>query len=299
MTSDPSGLVYAGDFPDPFVLAVPPSASAPRRFYAYATNGRLGNVQLLMSTDLRTWDEVGDAMPRLPAWVRPGRTWAPEVLPLPDGRYAMYYTARCVATERQAIGVAVADAPEGPFEDVLGGPLLDQDEGGSIDASPFTDVDGRRYLLWKNDGNAVGLDTWIHLQELDPEDPARLVGEPVRLLKQDRPWEGPLVEGPFLWRRDGRYYLFYAANAFADPAYAEGYAVADAITGPYAKAPENPILVGDARREGPGHASLVEHDGRTWIAYHAWPAGGVGGPEGRRFWIAEVRWEDDRPRIFG
>src|SRR5687767_10678919 len=103
-------LVYSGNFPDPFVLRVPEKG-----FYAYGTNGKLGNVQLLQSYDLSKWREVGDAMPSLPNWVTSGRTWAPEVLPLTDGRWAMYYTARCTASNRQAIGVALADSPEGPF----------------------------------------------------------------------------------------------------------------------------------------------------------------------------------------
>jgi beta-xylosidase len=285
-------LVYAGNFPDPFVLRVPGKG-----FYAYGTNGKLGNVQLLHAYDLRVWREVGDALPSLPDWATPGRTWAPEVLPLPAGRWAMYYTARCTASNRQAIGVALADSLEGPFIGAAGGPLVDQDEGGSIDASAFVDADGKMYLLWKNDGNAIGVDTWIYLQQVNPDDPARLIGEAVRLIKQDQPWEGELVEGPCLWLRDGRYYLFYAANAFAKPEYGEGYAVADSITGPYTKAPENPILVSRSDAVGPGHASMFEHDGRTWLAYHAWWPDDIGGPTGRQFWIDELTWIDDRPVV--
>ena len=53
-------------------------------------------------------------------------------------------------------------APGGPYVDAGAGPLVyESDAGGSIDAHPFTDADGNRYLYWKNDGNAVGVDTWI------------------------------------------------------------------------------------------------------------------------------------------
>jgi beta-xylosidase len=290
------GLVYEGNFPDPFVLRIQDGrVGEGARFYAYATNGTLGNVQLLASDDLRTWREVGDAMPALATWVIPRRTWAPEVLPLPDGRYAMYYTAHCRATDRQAVGVAVADSPEGPFVDDTDGPLLDQDEGGSIDASPFVDADGTTYLLWKNDGNAIGVDTWIYLQQLAGE--RELVGKPTQLIKQDVPWEGNLVEGPFLWPHGGRYYLFYSANAYDRAEYGEGYAVADAPLGPFVKAAENPILAGDSTVAGPGHASMTSLDGRTWLAYHGWQPGRVNQPPGRQFWIDEVVWEDGRPRV--
>ena len=49
--------------------------------------------------------------------------------------------------------IAVADAarPQGPYTDR--GPLVCQDAG-SIDAMPIRDENGRRYLVWKEDGNS-------------------------------------------------------------------------------------------------------------------------------------------------
>ena len=40
--------------------------------------------------------------------------------------------------------------------------------GGAIDPSPFTASDGTLWLVWKNDGNAIGLTTTIWLQQLTP-----------------------------------------------------------------------------------------------------------------------------------
>ena len=40
---------------------------------------------------------------------------------------------------------------------------LQAGEGGSIDPSVFTDTDGKQWLLFKNDGNAVGQPTYIYL----------------------------------------------------------------------------------------------------------------------------------------
>src|SRR5690606_40410371 len=121
-----------------------------------------------------------------------------------------------------------------------------------------------------------------------------------QLIKQDQPWEGKLVEGPFLWRRHGRYYLFYAAHAFASADYAEGYAMGPSALGPFEKAPENPILRTRDDVVGPGHASMVEWQGRTWLAYHGWQPDGSGGfdrERGRQFWIDEVQWANERPVV--
>jgi hypothetical protein len=48
-----------------------------------------------------------------------------------------------------AIGVAVSDNPEGPFEDPLGRPLV-SDGSGDIDPNVYIDEDGQAYLYWGN-----------------------------------------------------------------------------------------------------------------------------------------------------
>ncbi len=46
---------------------------------------------------------------------------------------------------------------------------LQADQGGSIDPSVFTDGDGKRWLLFKNDGNAVGQPTYIYSRPLSSD----------------------------------------------------------------------------------------------------------------------------------
>jgi hypothetical protein len=59
----------------------------------------------------------------------------------------------------------------------------------------------------------------------------QLAGDAKILIHNDQPWEGPVVEAPFMWKHAGRYYLFYSGNGYKSPEYAVGYAVADHITG--------------------------------------------------------------------
>jgi beta-xylosidase len=284
--------VYEENFPDPHVIATDDA------FYAYATNGDAGNLPVLRSDDLRTWEAVGDAMPDLAPWVFAGRTWAPGVIAVDDS-FIAYYTAAQLGTGLQCVGRAVADDPQGPFVDDSEAPLICQeDEGGSIDASPFRDTDGSLYLYWKNDGNCCGLDTWLYGQRLT-DDGRSLTGEPARLLVQDAEWEGRVVEAPFMWRHDDQLYLFYSGNAFDSAAYAVGYATCDGPLGPCQKAEENPILSTSAVAAGPGHNSIVESGGRTWIAYHAWPPDFFASSDVRTMWISELTWEDGRPVVHG
>ena len=46
---------------------------------------------------------------------------------------------------------------------------LQADQGGSIDPSVFTDSNGKRWLLFKNDGNAVNQPTYIYLRALSSD----------------------------------------------------------------------------------------------------------------------------------
>jgi len=283
--------VYGNNFADPQVVAVD------NTYYAFATNGALGNVQTLRSPDLVSWEPVGDAMPLLAPWTTPGRVWAPEVAIHAADRYVMYYTSAGSASGRQCIGVAVASRPEGPYVDKSPVPLICQaDEGGSIDASPFQDSSGRRWLYWKNDGNAIGVDTWIYASELSA-DGLTLTGPVHRLIKQDLPWEGDLVEAPYMVERDGVFHLFYSANAFDKAAYAVGHARCASPTGPCTKSGD-PILSTSPDAAGPGHNMVLHKDGRDWFVYHAWDPTQVGSaPHGRTMCLSDLTWPGDVPAV--
>ncbi len=290
--AEPDGNpVIDQDFPDPDLLEVDGT------YYAYATNGNARNVQVATSTDLTSWEVLDtDALPKLPSWVIPGKTWAPEVTQFGPDSFVMYTTTTNFEPTLQCIAAATADSPKGPFE-VAGDAMLvcPEDEGGAIDASTFTDDDGTRYLLWKNDGNCCGLDTWLYLAPLS-DDGLALAGEPTRLIKQDQEWEGNLVEAPTLVKRDGRYTLLYSCNDYGSDQYKIGYAIADAVTGPYTKGDE-PLFTTDeskGRYVGPGGQDVVvAPDGSDELAFHSWYAGNTY----RAMNLADLTWEDGRPVV--
>ena len=268
--------VYNADFPDPFVMRVGSS------YYAYATNGGGATVQILQSSDLVNWQALSDAFGNLPAWATPGWTWAPEVEPVPNG-YAMYYTTRHSDSQKQCIGVAFSKSPKGPFTDTSTEPLICQlEDGGSIDASPFTDRDGKRYLYWKNDGNCCGLLTYLYVQRLS-SDGLRLEGKATALLHNTELWEGNLIEAPTMYRRGNKYYLFYSAADYSNDTYAVGYAYSASPLGPFIKWRDNPVLKTTGQVAGPGHQCIITDElGQPWMVYHAWTTGKTGYPNGQR-----------------
>jgi beta-xylosidase len=292
--------VILRDFPDPGIILVEDT------YYAYSTNAAGRNVPVASSTDLLNWTFLGDAMPALPSWARLGGSfiWAPEVIEI-DGRYLLYFTARDREADRQCIGVAISDQLEGRFRDDSDAALVCQvEEGGSIDASPFRDADGTLYLYWKNDGNCCNQATYIYVQQLST-DGLSLVGEPTRLIRNQRAWERHLIEAPTMWLQDGRYYLFFSANDYGSPDYAVGYAVCETAVGPCQDAPENPILSsvlqGPTPVIGPGHQTIVRGPGGDlWLAYHAWQVTSAGTRGSARFmWLDRLVWEEGKPVILG
>jgi beta-xylosidase len=284
--------VYASDFPDPFVLRVG------KTYYAYATNGGGATIQSLTSTDLVNWTYTGDAFGNLPPWATPGWTWAPEVAVVPGG-FAMYYTARHTESQRQCIGVAFSKTPDGPYEDSSPEPLVCQlDAGGSIDASPFTDRDGSRYLYWKNDGNCCGLRTYLYVQRLS-SDGLKVQGEPKALIYNTEGWEGNLIEAPTVYRRGDKYLLFFSAADYGNDTYGVGYAYGSSPMGPFTKWTRNPVLKSAGRVAGPGHQCIVTDEaGQPWMVYHAWEAGNTGYPNGQRtLRIDRITFKDGVPSV--
>ena len=129
------------------------------------------------------------------------------------------------------------------------------------------------------------------------DDGETFVDEPVRVLANDYEWEGHLVEGPFVTRQRGRYWLFYAANDFASPRYGIGAAVADHPLGPYVKQPE-PLLQSTREWTAPGHPSVAPgRDGEPQLFFHAFHPGSGGYNAFRALLTVPLRFTDMEVRV--
>ncbi len=172
-----------------------------------------------------------------------------------------------------------SDSPLGPFTkigdwqntpDVAGG------WNGPFDMDIFIDDDNQPYLYYPGRGVSG-----IYVVPLDLDDLTRFAGPPKHLFgfESDHVWEryGEMneytdvawIEGPWLRKHQGTYYLEYSASGTQWKTYAEGYYTAKSPMGPFTYAPNNPLL----RRTGgivtgTAHGSIVEGpDGRLWQFY--------------------------------
>ena len=152
----------------------------------------------------------------------------------------------------------------------------------------------RRVLEESGQAGAIldAMRTPILAQRLGP-DGTTFIGEPEEVLANDLDWEGHLIEGPWVTRQQGRYWLFYAGNDFCTPAYGIGVAVADHPLGPYVKQPA-PLLKSTRDWWAPGHASVAPGlDGQPQLFFHAFFPGTGGYNAFRALLTACLRFGED------
>lgn len=164
------------------------------------------------------------------------------------------------------IGVSVADRPEGPYKDFLGKPLINEIVNGAqpIDQFVYND-NGTYYMYYGGWGhcNVVKLnDDFTGLVPFDD-------GETYKEITPEN-----YVEGPFMFKKDDKYYFMWSEGGWTGPDYCVAYAIADSPFGPFERIGK--ILQQDPEvGTGAGHHSVI-HVPNTedyYIVYHRHPLG--------------------------
>lgn len=183
--------------------------------------------------------------------------WAPGIAKK-NGKYYLYYSA---GPKPSHIGVAVSDAPGGPFVD-SGEPLLsDNGDPGfeAIDAMVFTDPrSGKSYFYA---GGSAG--ARLRVFELDEE----MTGFTEEIAVDTPP---NFTEGAFMHYRNRTYYLSYSHGYWRDQSYSVHYCTSTSPTGPWTY--QGVILDSDDKHKGPGHHSIFRNpsENQDYIVYHRW-----------------------------
>ena len=197
--------------------------------------------------------------------------------------------------------VFVADHPLGPYTDMglfkNTGPIEDGWNGG-FDTKIFVDDDGQPYLFWPGRGISG-----IYGVRLDPKDLTRFAEKPTHLFGFNpmHAWEryGEMneyptvawIEGPWIIKRNGIYYLEYSASGTQWKTYAEGYYTATSPLGPYTYAPNNPLLrKTEGLVTGTAHGSIVKYKDEWWQFYTIVLSNP---PGGRRIGMDKVEFDAD------
>lgn len=218
------------------------------------------------SKDLVTWEKHSKVLDMSNIKWAAYSIWAPSVIQA-NNKYYLFFGANDIQNNDQqgGIGVAVADRPEGPYRDATGRPLINSFHNGAqpIDQFVFHDDDGQFYLYyggWRH-CNVVRLKP--DLTELD-------VFTDGRTYKEITPEK--YVEGPFVFKRNGKYYLMWSEGGWTGPDYSVAYAIGDKPDGPFTRISkilqQNPLVA-----TGAGHHSVIRIPGTDeyYIVYHRRP----------------------------
>ncbi|WP_017585653.1 glycoside hydrolase family 43 protein [Nocardiopsis ganjiahuensis] len=238
---DPS-IVEAGD--EYWVFGSHLAAAKTEDFIAWEQTAEL------VTPENPLFDDVTRELSEALEWAETDTLWAPDVIQLADGRYYMYYNACRGDSPRSAMGVAVADSVEGPYEDLGiflrsghregegpgedGTPYDPLIHPNAVDPDVFHDDEGR---LWMVYGSYSG---GLFILELDEETgmplPDQGYGTHLTGGNHSR------IEAPDLMHDPGSgyYYLFSTFGGLdADGGYNMRVARAESPDGPYLDAAGN------------------------------------------------------------
>ena len=206
--------------------------------------------------DMVTWTDHGVVMkPTDFSWAI-GEAWASQAIEAPDGKFYFYVSTQCGDPNCKAVGVAVADRPEGPYVDAIGKPLIVDsmtDNGprgwwNDFDPTVMIDDDGTPWMCWGN-GTCFLVKLKRNMVELDGE---------IMILPMEN-----YVEGPWLYKRDGHYYNVYAS--MGGELESISYAMADNVEGPWTFMGE---LTGMAKDSFTIHPGVIDYKGKSYLFYH-------------------------------
>ncbi|SEM04286.1 Glycosyl hydrolases family 43 [Chitinophaga rupis] len=242
-TADPAAIVFNDK-----VYMYTGHDEAPPGEYKYVMNEWL----CFSSTDMVNWTE--HPIPLKAAdfkWVK-GGAWASQVIER-HGKFFWYVAVEHNTIPGRAIGVAVADRPEGPYKDARGSALVSNDmttfidsDKDDIDPTVIIDDDGQAYLFWGN-----GMCYYAKLKENMTE----LDGE---IKKVDLP---DFSEGAWIHKQGSWYYLLYGYQ-FPEKV---AYAMSRSIHGPWEFKGIVNEIAGNCQTNSP---ALLEYKGLTYFIYH-------------------------------
>jgi len=222
------------------------------------TNYKMPDWHVFSTIDMVNWKDHGVCLsPKTFSWAS-GDAYAAQCLER-NGKFYWFVSSFHKNDENSkggaAIGVAVSDRPTGPFKDAIGKALVvnemttDMKYGwDDIDPTVFIDDDGQTYLFWGN-----GSCKWVKLKE-------NMI-ELESIITTFKPIN--YIEGPWVYKRNGLYYLVYASSGTKQEMIE--YCTATNIEGPLIY---RGIIQENVANCFTTHPGIIDFKGKTYFFYH-------------------------------
>jgi len=266
-----------------------------QQIYLYATG-----LVAKTSTNLTAWTAATNPINPQPSWIAasvPGVTnlWAPDISTF-GGAYHLYYAASTFGSNTSCIGHATRDTlASGSWADhgsvICSNVGHTGDDWNAIDPNVVLDDAGTPWLAF---GSFWG---GIKMVQLDAT--GARADDTLHAIAA-RPSNGGALEGAWVFKRCGIYYLFTSWGSCCSSPYDYNIRVgrSSAVTGPYVdkagtqltKGGGTLVLAGNSAWVAPGHNAVIVYGGRTYNVYHALKGSSSGTATLR---IAELAWDSD------
>lgn len=220
------------------------------------------------SQDLLSWKYEGVPLKAGDfSWGSANQAWASQVVKYRD----KYYFFMCKSATGMSVGVS--DNVTGPYRDAKNGaklvePNWTKGKVGWDDIDPTVliedDENGaeHRYICWGNSNCYMAeLDeTLVSLRDLNG-DGAVNGGDITEIIINGIPEDSQYTEAPWLYKRNGLYYLFFATNWYEELS----YATSESIWGPYEY---GGVIMPPGASSNTNHPAVFDWKGKTYIVYH-------------------------------
>jgi arabinan endo-1,5-alpha-L-arabinosidase len=282
------------------------------KYYLYSTGP---GITFYSSSDMQNWKPEGRVFPGEPAWAKKAaptfndHIWAPDIQ-YHNGRYLLYYSVSGFGKNTSGIGVttnATLDPRSPDYRWVDQGMVLQSVPGrdlwNAIDSSIAEDDKGNGWMAFGSFWSG------IKLVKLDPS--WTKVAEPQEwrtIARRERPAFTPdeepgaaQIEAPFIFRKNGWYYLFASWGLCCQgpkSTYEVVVGRAKQVTGPYldrqgkdmALGGGSLLIDGDKDWKALGHNSAYTFDGKDWLVLHAYE---TADKYKQKLKVMEMKWDGD------
>jgi arabinan endo-1,5-alpha-L-arabinosidase len=285
-------------------------------YYLFCTGN---GISVFSSPDMKSWKKEKPVFDAAPEWAvktipgYKGHTWAPDIT-YHNGVYYLYYSVSAFGKNTSCIGLATnttLDASDKNFKWVDHGKVIQSVPGrdlwNAIDPNLAFDDNHTPWLVFGSFWSGLKL---VKLDN-DLSKPAQpeawyTVSKRPRDFKVKDEDPGPgAVEAPFIFKKNGYYYLF-ASFDFCCRGKESTYKIvvgrSKDLSGPYVdkegiamdQGGGSLVLEGDNRWAGLGHNSAYTFDGKDYLVFHAYDTNDGGKPKLR---IEEMEWADSWPVV--
>jgi arabinan endo-1,5-alpha-L-arabinosidase len=297
-------------------------------------------LKMWSSPDLENWTDEGAIFPEAPEWsfdVNPefeNHMWAPDIS-YHNGKFYLFYSVSAFGRNTSAIAVATnttldTDSPD--YEWVDHGPVIrsvpGRDMWNAIDANLAFDDDGNPWLAFGSFWMGLKIfrldesltkpyepQTWrtIAARHRDWKVDERDAGDAANpeldyndlynddQLKANQTMQNGALEAPFIFKKNGFYYLFFSWDRCCkglDSSYKTVVGRSEHINGPYVDKEGNKLIHGGGtiiasetdRWAAVGHPAAYTFNGTDYLVAHAYDKNDEGRP---KLILAEISWDEN------